>query len=110
MASPKFEVLISRAATFDLQAISDFYLLSATDEIAEQLINQIENGFNSLSQFPERGTSVFELSSIGLTQYKQLLQAPFRIIYTIINRQVRVFMVLHQKQSIQKALLSRNLI
>jgi len=109
MAANRFEVLVSSAANKDLQVISDFYILTATDSIAEKLITRIETGFEALAQFPERGNSVYELVFIGVIQYKQLLAKPFRLIYSINNQQVRVHMVLHQKQSIQKALIQRNL-
>lgn len=109
MSGNCFEVLVSKAAFKDLQVISDFYLLTATDLVAEKLITRIENGFETLNQFPERGNPVYELVTIGVMQYKQLLVKPFRLIYSINNQQVRVHMVLHQKQSIQKALVQRNL-
>ena len=102
-----FEVVLSEAANNDLKVIHDFYLLSASETVANQQISKIENIFQSLQFEPERGLIPKELKTVGIKHYKQLLNKPFRVIYSINQQHVRVGLVLHQKQSIQKALSRR---
>jgi toxin ParE1/3/4 len=104
-----YQVRVSKSANYDLQNIADYYLLTANNNVVLELIKRIEKAFKSLTEFPDRGSEIPEMVYIGILQYKQLLADPFRIIYRIKAKQAEVFMVLHQKQSIKKALSQRNL-
>lgn len=91
----------------DLQQISDFYLQAADAQLAEKLILVIEQAMSHLTKMPERGSEVTLLTQETGRLYQQYIANPFRIIYRIHSSKVFIVMILHQRQSMQKALKNR---
>jgi plasmid stabilization system protein ParE len=104
-----YSVKLTASATSDLMVISDFYLSALDDKLADKMIEMIEQGLAKLAVSPERNPVVPELSSISAKRYQQYLCKPFRLIYRIDGQTVYVITILHQQQSIEKALQNRNL-
>lgn len=103
----KYSVEVTRSAIKDLEQISDFYLSHADKILASHLISLIENAINQLKVMPERGSEASLLVRETGRWYQQYLVDPFRIIYRVEKNCVFIVMVLHQRQSIQKALKNR---
>ncbi|PKG99360.1 type II toxin-antitoxin system RelE/ParE family toxin [Paraglaciecola sp. MB-3u-78] len=103
----KYSVEITRSALKDLEQISDFYLSHSDQKIVTYLISLIESAIEQLKTMPERGGEVSTLVRETGRRYQQYLADPFRVIYRVEKNSVFVVMVLHQRQSIQKALRNR---
>jgi len=61
----------------------------------------------TLRSFPERGRIVPELEDQGITQYREIIVAPWRIIYRISEEAVYVLSVLDSLQNVEDILLKR---
>ncbi|WP_022943265.1 type II toxin-antitoxin system RelE/ParE family toxin [Psychromonas hadalis] len=101
-----YSVELSPDAQFDIESIYQHYISNTNSQVAEKLLLQIDNAIISLENEPLRGHHPRELQS-GISECKEILTAQFRFIYRIENKRVIILIVLHQKQSVQKALANR---
>jgi plasmid stabilization system protein ParE len=74
---------------------------------AQNVFKIIKKKASSLYLFPDRGRIVPELKDQGITQYRELIVPPWRIIYIISENKVYVFSVLDSRQNIEDILLKR---
>lgn len=63
-----------------------------------------------LRDYPHRGTVPRELEAIGVTEYRQILSGPNRIIYRVMDGDVIVFIVVDGRRDLQSLLERRILI
>ncbi len=77
----KREVVLSEPALADLLDINDYYLCEVSDRVASKIIDGLEIAVNNLAEFPDMGSIPKELLSLGILQYRQIIQKPYRIIY-----------------------------
>lgn len=101
-----YQVEFARVAQRDLQSILEF-IATADPVAAVRVLEQIESRTASLKQLPERGRVVPELAVFGLQTYRELVVAPWRIIYRISGRLVVVLAVLDGRRNIEDILLDR---
>ena len=107
MASPhSFAVEFALVAQRDLQAIVEF--IAADDLVAAAcVLDQIESRTASLQRMPERGRVVPELAAVGIHTYRELVVAPWRLVYRISGKTVYVLAVLDGRRNIEDVLLDR---
>ena len=103
----KYAVEVTRSALSDLEQISDFYLSHGDQKLVSNLLSLIENAIEQLKTMPERGSEASTLVRETGRRYQQYLADPFRLIYRVEKNCVFIVMVLHQRQSLQKALRNR---
>ena len=103
----KYRVEFTSSALRDLEQISDFYLRHADQKLLAHLISLIEFAIGQLKTMPERGCEASILVRETGRPYQQYLADPFRLFYRVEENGVFIVMVLHQRQSIQKALRNR---
>ena len=60
-----------------------------------------------LITLPNRGRVVPELLHTGISQYRELISAHWRIVYRVENRQVLIMAVLDSRRDLQTVLLNR---
>jgi plasmid stabilization system protein ParE len=84
-------------------------LYIAEDSLANARIifEKIKEKASSLKQFPERGRIVPELQDQGIFLYRELIVAPWKIIYRISEKKVYVFSALDSRQNAEDLLLKR---
>jgi len=108
-ASAKFEVLLTKGAEQDLEAIhdyiSEFDCVASANYVLDELIEVVE----SLSKFPERGNCPKELVSLGIREYRQTFVKPYRVIYRIADGQVIIYLIADGRRDMQ-AVLARRLL
>jgi toxin ParE1/3/4 len=101
-----YDVTWSEIAERDLFAIVE-YVADDSPQRAYELFKQLRKKALSLRTFPDRGRVVPELQQQGITQYRELIVSPWRIIYRISERQVYVLSVLDSRRSVEDILLRR---
>ncbi|MBS3918819.1 MAG: type II toxin-antitoxin system RelE/ParE family toxin [Deltaproteobacteria bacterium] len=74
---------------------------------AYETFKKIKRKTFSLYTFPDRGRIVPELQDQGITQYRELVVPPWRIIYRISERKVYVLSVLDGRRNVEDILLKR---
>ena len=78
-------------------------------EKADQVLEQLEKAFGSLSENPHRGAYPKELLSIGVREYREIFFKPYRIIYRVMDDNVYVLLIAGGRRDMQ-TLLQRRLL
>ncbi len=99
-------VLWTRTARRDLDAIVA-YIATDSIENALSVLGRLQERADSLTTAAERGRLVPELRSIGVQQYRELVDRPWRIIYRIEPDSVMVLAVLDGRRELETLLLER---
>lgn len=102
----KYKVEWAAVAESDLKQIID-YIASESPGNALHLFKKIRQKASSLYAFPERGRIIPELQSQGIHIYRELIIAPWRIVYRISDGTVFVLSVIDSRQNIEDVLLNR---
>ena len=72
------------------------YLASTSPAYAVMVINRIFERTDQLLQFPESGPLY---KKAGLPQVRELLVRPYKLIYEVTDKQIRILAVFHQRQN-----------
>jgi len=101
-----YKVLWVGVAEDDLKNIL-LYIAADSPANAGAIFEKIREKASSLTQFPERGRTVPELHEQGIFLYRELIVAPWRIIYRISDNEVYILSVLDSRQNVEDILLKR---
>jgi len=101
-----YEVEWSKISGKDLVAIIE-YIADDNPSRAYEVFQEVKRKASTLRSLPERGRIVPELQDQGITQYRELVIPPWRIIYRISERKVYVLSVLDSRRNIEDILLKR---
>jgi plasmid stabilization system protein ParE len=101
-----YQVLWTHTAQLDLTEIIDYI---AQDSMADALaiLHKLEAKAELLITLPNRGRIVPELLHTGISQYRELISAPWRIVYRTESQRVMVMAVLDSRRDLQTVLLNR---
>jgi len=102
----KYKVEWVSVAESDLKRIID-YIAADSPGNALQILRKVRQKASNLYTFPERGRIVPELQGQGIHIYRELILAPWRIIYRISDGKVFVLSVIDSRQNIEDVLLNR---
>ncbi len=102
----KYKVLWAGVAEEDLASIIK-YIHSENPIAAKNNLKKIKNKVSNLDNFPQRGRIVPELKEQGISQYRELIIPPWRIIYRISDSNVYVLSVIDSRQNLEDILLYR---
>ena len=104
-----FLVQLTDDATRDLEEICDYIDRRDAPGRADRVLEQIEQAFSSLSEYPQRGNFPKELLDIGIREYREIFFKPYRIIYRVMGDNVYVLVIADGRRDMQ-ALLERRLL
>ncbi|MFH1146229.1 MAG: type II toxin-antitoxin system RelE/ParE family toxin [Pseudomonadota bacterium] len=102
----RHNVLWANTAETDLAGIIE-YIADDSPSNALEILNKIRDKASSFYHSPERGRIVPEFQEHGILQYRELVVAPWKIIYRITEDHVYVLSVLDSRQNIQDILFRR---
>jgi len=102
----KYKVEWASLTESDLKQILDRIAVESPDN-ALQILKKIRQKASSLFAFPERGRIVPELQGQGIHIYRELIIAPWRVVYRISDRTVLVLSVIDSRQNVEDILLDR---
>jgi len=105
MSTP-FKVHWAGIAEEDLKNII-LYIAEDNPTNARYIFEKIKETASSLTCFPERGRIVPELQDQGIFLYRELVLAPWRIVYRISDKKVYVLSVIDSRQNVEDILLKR---
>jgi plasmid stabilization system protein ParE len=97
MGERRFVVKWTEAAVLDLEGIAGF-IASESPMNAERLLDRLEARAASLTTSPWRGRVVPELSQCGLYLWRELVVAPYRIVFRVEKSRVYVLAVLNSRE------------
>lgn len=100
----KFEVLLTKGAEQDLEAIydyiSEFDCMTSVNYVLDELMEVVKR----LSRFPERGSLPKELVVLGIKEYRQTSFKPYRVIYRVTGSQVIIYLIADGRRDMQSVL------
>ncbi len=102
----RYEVVWSDVAESDLIGIIDFIALNSPDEALE-ILERLRTKAATLFTFPKKGRVVPELLKQGVSQYRELVIPPWRLIYRIGDNKVFVLSLLDSRRNLEDILLRR---
>jgi toxin ParE1/3/4 len=101
-----FVVLWAAVAENDLLGIL-LYIADESPRNALKVMTQIRNRTSKLKQSPMQGRVVPELLSQGISQYREVVVSPWRVIYRVEGNQVFVVSVIDSRRNVEDILLGR---
>lgn len=101
------EVVITRGATRDLQAVYEFVREADSEIQADHLLDRLEALVGTLALNQDRGSYPKELASIGIQDYRQVILKPYRIIYRVLRGKVVIFLVADGRRDMTTLLAQR---
>ncbi|MDY7036037.1 MAG: type II toxin-antitoxin system RelE/ParE family toxin [Thermodesulfobacteriota bacterium] len=104
--NPKYQVIWTSVAENDLTEIIE-YISVESPQSALNVLKKIEKKASSLYTMPERGRIVPELQDQGITQYRELVIPPWRLIYRVAERKIFVLSVIDSRRNVEDILLNR---
>ena len=102
----KYAVQWTSAAARDLESAVE-YIAEESHEQALMILQKIRARASTLAALPERGRIVPELKLHGISLYRELIIAPWRLIYRMTDRIVYVHAVIDSRRNIEDILLAR---
>ena len=106
MSRRVYRVEWAEVARRDLFGIVD-YLLERNPDAAVSTVERLERRAAALRRSPGRGRVIPELARLQLREYRELVVAPYRLVYRIAGRQVLVLGVLDSRRNLEDILLER---
>ncbi len=102
----KYVVIWASVVENDLARIIEYI---ANDSLANALkvLNKLKEKAANLHHSPKRGRIIPELQEYGIYQYRELIVAPWRLMYRAQEDKVYVLAVLDSRQNIEDILLKR---
>jgi len=86
----KHRITFAVSAVQDLEAIRSWYADQQVPEVGERLVREIFSAVERLADFPQSGRKVPEF---GIANLREIIHPPFRIVYRVDTRGVRVVRV-----------------
>ena len=104
--NPKYKVVWTNIAENDLKEIIDFISINSPQN-ALKILKSIKQKASNLYTLPERGRIVPELQGQGISQYRELIIPPWRLMYRIDEQKVYVLSVIDSRRNVEDILLAR---
>jgi toxin ParE1/3/4 len=96
----------AEVARRDLFGIVD-YLDGRNPDAAAATLEMLQRKASTLRAAPHRGRVIPELQRLQMREYRELIIAPYRLIYRIIGRLVLVLGVFDSRRNLEDTLLER---
>ena len=103
----RFAVQLTDDAARDLEEIFDYLSRQGTPSRADHVLGRIEEAFQALSAFPERGSYPMELLTLGIREFREVFFKPYRIIYRVSEDVVHVLVIVDGRRDMRAVLQQR---
>ena len=100
------EVEVSPFAQDDFNEIIEYYS-SYSQDYVETIISEFEENVMSLQQHPKSGRIIPELEKQGITQYRELIQGYYRIVYKISKDKVVILTVIDGRRNFEEIIIEK---
>ncbi len=100
-------VYLTADAEADIEEICDYVETADSPEAAERVFAALKVAVLGLGDTPRRGRIVPELRRISVSEYREVLYKPYRIMYQLQGSRVYVIAVLDGRRDLQELLQQR---
>ena len=101
-----YKVFITQSAEEDLKEIVDF-IAEEEPGIALKILDKLELRIRSLIELPDRGRIVPELKAKDILTYREIIESPWRIVYSIIEDTVYILFVIDGRRNVNDLFLKK---
>ena len=101
-----YQIKWAKVAESDLAEIIE-YIMQNSPVTANELFKKIKIKTENLALLPDRGRIVPELLSQGISLYREIIIAPWRVIYRIVEKTIFILAVIDSRRNIEDVLLER---
>jgi toxin ParE1/3/4 len=101
-----YEIVWAASAENDLKKLIDYIAIDSPAN-AFKFFQNIKERASSLYSMPERCRIVPELREQGIIQYRELIVAPWRIMFRITKMKIYILSVIDSRRNIEDILLER---
>ncbi len=105
--SEVFDIIWTRTAVRDLDEILEYIAADRGVDQALEVYERLRHRTASLSTVPRRGRLVPELHDIGLFEYREVIERPYRLVFRIVDHQVVVLAILDSRRDLEELLVQR---
>jgi toxin ParE1/3/4 len=105
----RHQVILTRDAETDLEEILEYVAAHDVSGKDDYLLDRMEEVIEGLTAFPERGSHPRELLALGIRAYRQVFFKPYRVVYEVEGRTVRILLIVDGRRDMQ-ALLARRML
>jgi toxin ParE1/3/4 len=101
-----YNPIFTKFAEQDLIEILD-YFVDKNPEYIPRLVARIHIRLEELSHYPEKGRIVPELEKKSITDYRELIEGNYRIIYHIIDNEVLVLSIIDGRRNFEEIIVTK---
>ena len=105
-----YTVLLLEDAIKDIEAIYHCIRKSGNKQATKDMVINIRQACDRLSENPERGHIPAELLQIAQFEYRQIIEKKYRIIYKLAKPNIFVFGIIHGNRNLGEVLRQRLLL
>ncbi len=91
----------------DVESILDYIVAHDGHIAATRVLDLIVNRAEQLVENPQRGRVVPEIREIGIVDFREMIERPFRICYRVYSREVVIVSVLDGRRDLERILIDR---
>jgi toxin ParE1/3/4 len=102
-----YEVSLTKDAERDLEEIYCYIAEHDSRASADHVLERLVHATDALRTSPKRGSYVDELRSVGISEYRQVLFKPYRLIYRVHAKQVVVYVIADGRRDMESLLARR---
>ncbi len=102
----KYNILWTKQAALDLEEIYEYIYLDKPNT-AQKILNKIKTSCTTLKSNPEKNRIIPEIREIGLLDYRELIVAPYRILYKLTKNEIYIFAVVDGRRDMESFLFNR---
>ena len=103
----KYKVHVMASAEDDLFHLHKYVTDNDSRDTADKLIAKLEKLCASLGEVPERGHITPELKALNVDDYREIHYHEYRIIYRVMDHEVMIYAILHDRRNLQTLLHER---
>lgn len=101
------KVVLSSAASDDMAGLLNYAMANSGADAAIALDKVLDTALGSLETLAHRGRVVPELQVRGISTYRELVRAPYRMIYRVVSDEVWVLAVVDGRRDLHALLYER---
>jgi len=105
----RYEVFLTEDAEADLGEIAEYIEFHDSAERSDHVFEKISESILKLESLPGRGRVVPELREVSVTEYREIVNKPYRILYFVSGKKVIVHGSFDGRRGIEE-LLSRRIL
>ena len=103
----RFDVELTAGAEGDLAAIHGWIVGQGDGAAADRFLDLLLERIERLESFPLRGAVLPELEPLGMSEFRQIIAAPYRIVYCVFDQRVVITLIAHGRRDFTQLLEER---